>query len=405
MSPTFPHTALLADIATTRSAPEDSLHNAARFLFLPAFVAEATTFGFGVMQGHEIRGVQFEQDIPMLMPFRFLRDSRSRRLLFATDFSPADCVLVYSSEHVSATTSTAITARFSRSRLHAALQRHDGYVTVPTLLSALVYILEETHVRSCPMCEGGGRCGCGREVAVVRHPYDFEHFRKGMNEDFGEFEGISNKLTGEGSHTVQGVRVRMARTFDSGVMKSMGKWVVTQSLRERGSAWDSVLFGKYGEEGAEEEEKVEEEKDVLSELMEIRGGMYGSPVSGGDNGGNNGALGSEDRFELLGGPENGTGLQWWELGDESGEGEPSESGGTNVREDLEKAMRKKLMDERRKARNRESAKRSNAKNKKKKEEMQFELECLYEREEELREMEKRLRRENLSLKNRVRRLN
>lgn len=250
---------------------------------------------------------------------------------------------------------------------------------------------------SCPVCGETVGCGCVREVGTPRHPYDYEHFRRGMVEDFGEFKGLSNKLTDKGVHTVQGVRLRMARALDGSVMREMGSWVVKQSLRGRSSAWESVLFKKYGEEGAEEE--GEGEKDVVTELMEIRGGLCGSPVSGVEHT----VLESQDGFELLSGTEQGTGLEWWERRDANEESEPVESARTDVREDLEKAMRKKLMNELRKQRNRESAKRSNAKNKKKKEEMQEELEYLYNREEELRELETRLRRENLSLKDQARR--
>lgn len=350
------------------------------------------------MQGHELRGANFEQDIPLCMPLRFLRDARSRRLLFATDLPSLDCVLIYSSEHISATTSSAATARFSRSRLYAALQQNGGYVTVPLLLSALLHILEETHVRTCPLCGGVGGCACARAVQLPRHPYDFAQFRNGMEEDFGEFEGIANKLTGQGFQSVQGVRVRMGRVANARVMKEMGNWAIRQSLKGGGSAWESVLFGKQGEENLLE--SGDDSSDVVKELIKIQKGDYGSPVSGLD------VETVEDMggFALLGDEQQGTELQWWEQADESADGDASESVGEGVKEDLERAMRKKLMDERRKERNRQSAKRSNAKNKKMRQEMQVELDALYEREEQLRAVETKLRKENLTLKELVRRV-
>lgn len=358
--------AVLTHVSRTRVGLEEQMHSGASFLFLPAFSAAGCTFGFGVMRGVERRGALLDKRLPLVMPFRFLKNLATKELLMVHESELYDCVMLYYSRQIDCVTDHTFAAQLGRRKLLATLKQNGGIVDGEGLMGALGYITNEKKRsrNGCDKCAGEG---CNTEMELdVRHPFDFEPFKTSISRGAGVYEGLATKRVGMRGIS-QGVRVRMATVHNLTEIKEMRNWVVRHAYTSSVSPMENLLL-------VDDTCHDDLQDDAVAELIKA----VGSPVSQ-----------TEQCDELI----NVVPIDWTTRAESR-----DMFGSSDVTKELEHLVDKKKKLEKRKERNRKSAKESNARNKLRRQNMSKELEELKERATQLRDYEMKLRRENVQLK-------
>lgn len=475
-SPTLLTSAITCDDATTRAEatslqPDpanmyaEMQHLTSRYLFVPVFTADKKTFGFGVMDGAESRGLpsmpgDFNISLQHLYNFRFVRDARTRTLLIVNDAPAYDCIVVYYSRVVSTTAVHSFTARFKRSLLLELLLKEHGSLIIKKILPALIYILEEHKYRSCLRCNSDHHegCLCVIPLAEPKNPFDFRHFKTGLLQDFGISEGMANKVVNKNGHQVRhsvfGVRSLRQGINDLALVRRLSKWSVSNHLnRTPEDPRQSVSFGMYAGSliedvagsskqvngNTENEMGLVNGSDMVSPDFNVLPSLFAAlrnnqldsnPIQQARNHEEHvcfnseprssdehvipcgvGAMGEVDTAQAGNTTEALDVIGDWELEDEGGAVEPAPRKPDRRRRrrrddsnDIIASLRRMEAEKTRRENNRKSAHRCNVKNRLTKERLKAELKNATEKEESLREREMMLRKQNLELRGAVNRL-
>lgn len=404
----------------------------AQLLFAPIFTVDKITVGVGVAEGLFALGDLW---VPKnLLPsashwvnFRFLKADHSRLLFLVYDNPEDDLLLFYYRRPSSSCAYNGFTGLFHRDLLSSI---NDGSISLETLRRTIIFCQKENSVRSCPICGAGPmeNCGCSLPSLLPSHPFDGQYFSEEMGMHLGNFESVTNKiLFTEGNRTervVVGSRNSFVKVDDLSLVKRLSTWSVSEFMRKSVQLFSCNLnlsaygLGVLDELKARSREKLRNRSDLsvsqdknlplISEDEEERtltslecdtadskvGVDLDMNIRHDSEEVNTGLMNSTQLESLLGS------LIKSEISSRKPDVAFSPSGkGYGGSEALDpKEMIRKIKAERRKERNRASARRSNQKRKERRLVISHEIDGLLERLESLREKELSLRKENLKLR-------
>lgn len=252
VSPILPSTAFTCTLSTTRVAaptvlPDpldklgDSQHIAGFYLFVPAFSADGTTLGFGVLDGLMNSGDFWLPNCQYgarkyLYTFRFVRDSRTRMMLEVFDLKDEGAVIIFFTRHLSSRRTQSCQAIFLRQQLLDVVNGGSWPLTAEDIVPALFSFQVEEQKRSCPVCHGPAEAQRHCDVPKTKpaHPFDMGHFASDMTYSLGEYLGVSSKrgfCQGvEHRHIAMGTRVVLQAFRDPSVVLKLSSVAVKKYM-------------------------------------------------------------------------------------------------------------------------------------------------------------------------------
>lgn len=249
-SPALAHSALTCDLRVTDvnvtgthpSSPANAIDShrfCARYLFVPCFSVEDITTGVGVMESYETKITGGEADSPSLFHnMRFVRDSRRRFMLAVMDSPDEDVVLMHYSATDSRLCPYTLAIKFRRRELFAVAREGLYQLNLQTLQASLIQYRHTSHLRSCPKCSAPPASGCicyYDTMHLPRHPFDTENFKLSISQDFGSYQGLTNKVVSQAngpvSHVFFGAHSSFQPVLDPDSVHRMTRWALGQHAR------------------------------------------------------------------------------------------------------------------------------------------------------------------------------
>lgn len=403
-------------------------------LFTPAFTVDKITVGVGVAEGILGPGdILVPKDVvpsaPHWMNFRFLKADHNRLFFLVCDDPENDFILFFYTRPNTTCEYNSFTGLF---RCEILSSINAGSVSLDCLRQTLLFYQDSNSVRSCPACGAGPRdnCGCSLPLFAPSHPFDGQYFSKGMAMHLGHFESVANKVLFMGGEQVKrivlGSRFSLSKVDDSSLVKRLSAWSVSEFVKRSVEPlpYDANL-SIYGMSVLDELQAKSKEKLCSGDdysygqndhLIMARGDEEEKTLTSLECNTADSADGThpdENQDQCL--KEINTDLHSAQLESVFGallkSGSPPHKPGKissslgSMNKSIEisdtmdpKEMMKLVKAERRKERNRASARRSNQKRKEKRLVIAHEIDGLLERLESLREKELSLRKENLRLR-------
>lgn len=210
-----------------------------RTLFIPAFTVDQITVGVGVAE--DILGPgdiwvpkNLVPSAPHCVNFRFLKADHSKLFFVVYDDPEDNLVLFHYTKPITTCEYSSFTGLFRRELLSTI---NAGSVTPECLRQALVFYQDSSFIRSCPMCGAGpqDKCGCSLPLLAPVHPFDGQYFSRGMAMHLGNFDTIANKVLFVGrkqvKQVVMGSRLSLSKLDDSSLVQRLSAWSVSEFMK------------------------------------------------------------------------------------------------------------------------------------------------------------------------------
>lgn len=366
-------------------------------VFIPAFSVDDISVGFGVDEKSYTSTQSYnESESPRhitnevkrhIEQFRYVRDDRQGILIML--YNHDDYVEIEFSAHHNTRTRQRSTCRFNRGALMALLYAESDVMTDQSMLRTIICIQFIDEFRHCPSCGTvpNVSCGCSLSLVPPKHSLDFSNHAAQMMSHTGNYHGMvhlshfSNGEQNSGVTLGSSINVKfstapnlVSRLTDHVLSRDQPKWPCSPQasgvqasvprLHSEAVTSTSTLF-----------------QPALNAPQQEMGGML--PTA------------SVEEFEISKAVRMSLPMQT------SLEVKQETPVARMTSEELEAQRQREIKIERKRERNRASAHRSNMKKKRENDERKASLNILRQLETDLRAKERRLREENLRLRNTI----